>query len=672
MPEEVVKIIGEWPRVGNGRDAVYKRVVGTVFPDYKAIVCVPGIHMHQRIAFINYLNEERRKSNKPLLTSEEEEHIYTSGVDLFFRDKDILIRPQADRMDLAFQADELLQTKESKLRIKFLQATDKDILLAIKKRGECWRINPLPRSQAEIEEWIRSSKTAIGLECIYYHNMITGVRYLTYENFAGLEKLPIRRLAEQLEEIKVYSKKKNQLGYPEVTFFQADTKIFNAELFQNHDFLSLSSDELLRVYRELREKFKQAVRDEMRYEDFNNLVWRNTMYSALIGHEEGIVADSILRGLSPEYFMQLEWLPGGRIEEGELIFDSVFDELDGNNGNSSEVSSICDIRVKNFIFNFIREFGDIEYINIARVPMSLSKREKFMGHRGVYLAEVKTCSSPDPVVRIIRMQKWDIIGHLDDGKSLLDAMLLSEEYTEYVLDRRLACRQLGMNLPAKILMHKISEVYEGKNTAYRHRIVWSTYFERDYQSGIATDKIPAIKFSDVEYAKRFAALLGKAAAPNMIVGRTSTDVIDSMNVLFDDGDEIVVEDKEGMPSQILIADPTGAFGNFRTPLEEFAEHYAMPVVKRWEFLADKEGFIFSYLEGFIKEFIRIQNDYWKRRRAFDSLFKHRPRNEAGSFAYRWECVLKRLDSTDPIRVAACIDSKIREMVKNKKESLNVT
>jgi hypothetical protein len=221
-------------------------------------------------------------------------------------------------------------------------------------------------------------------------------------------------------------------------------------------------------------------------------------------------------------------------------------------------------------------------------------------------------------------------------------------------------------------MHKISEVYEGKNTAYRHRIVWSTYFERDYQSGIATDKIPAIKFSDVEYAKRFAALLGKAAAPNMIVGRTSTDVIDSMNVLFDDGDEIVVEDKEGMPSQILIADPTGAFGNFRTPLEEFAEHYAMPVVKRWEFLADKEGFVFSYLEGFIKEFIRIQNDYWKRRRAFDSLFKHRPRNESGSFAYRWECVLKRLDSTDPIRVAACIDSKIREMVKNKKESLNVT
>lgn len=664
MPEEVVKIIGEWPKIGEDPKAGYKRAVGTVFPEYKAIVCVPGVHLHQRIELVNYLNEERKRLNQPPLTFEEEENIFNSGVDLFFRDKDILIRPQSDRMELVFAADELLQTKESKLRIKFLQATDKDVLLAIKKRGECWRINPLPRSQKEINEWIESSKTAIGLECIYYHNMITGTRYLTYENFAGLEKLPDRRLAEQLNEIKVYSNKRNQLGHPEIAFFQADPKVFNPRLFQEYDFLSLPSDELRRVYNKLRDVFKQAVEEEMRFEDLNNLVWRNTMYSALIGHEEGIVADSILRGLSPEYFMQLEWLPGGRIEEGELIFDSVFDELGINNGNSSEVASICDIRVKNFIFNFIREFGDIEYINIARVPMSLSKREKFMGHRGVYLAEIKTSSSPSPVVRIIRMQKWDIAGHLDEGKSLLDAMLLSEEYTEYVLDRRLACRQLGMNLPPKILMHKISEVYEGKNTAYRHRIIWSTYFERDYQSGIATDKIPAIKYKDVEYAKRFAGLLGKAAAPNMIVGRTSTDVIDSMHVLFDDGDEIIVEDENGMPSQILIADPTGAFGNFRTPLEKFADQYAMPVVKRWNWLADKEAFIFAYLEGFINEFSRIQKDYWKRRRAFDSLFKHRPWNEAGSFAFRWECVLKRLDSTDPIYVATCIDTKIREMVKS--------
>ena len=46
------------------------------------------------------------------------------------------------------------------------------------------------------------------------------------------------------------------------------------------------------------------------------------------------------------------------------------------------------------------------------------------------------------------MQKWGIREHLDEGKRLLDAIIQSEEYTEYILDRRLGCRQLGMNLPA--------------------------------------------------------------------------------------------------------------------------------------------------------------------------------------------------------------------------------
>lgn len=663
-----LKIIGEWPRSNTEKNG-YRRAVGTVFPDYNTVVCVPGIHVHQRMEMIRYLNEERERQNKGPLSDSEVELICNNGVDLFFRDKYILIRPQPDKMDLVFRADELLQNLESKLRIKFLQATDKDVLLAIKKRGECWRINPLPRSQQEINKWIQSSKTAIGLENIYYHNLITGTRYLTYENFARLEELSDDRLANQLQEIKIYSNKKNQLGYPEIAFFQADASIFNPQLFQQYDFPSMPSSELRRVYNELRLKFEKAVKEEMRFENLDNLLWRNTMYSALIGHEEGLVADSILRGLSPEYFMQLEWLPGGRIEEGELMFDSIFDEMETTNGNGSEASSICDIRVKNFIFNFIREFGDVEYINIARVPRSLSRREEFLGHRGVYLAEVKTASSPDPIVRMIRMQKWDIAGHLDDGRTLLEAMLLSSEYTEYVLDRRLACRQLGMNLPPRILMHKISEVYNGKNKAFQHRIIWSTYFERDFQAGIATDKIPAIKYRDPAYAKKFAELLGKAAAPNMIVGRTQSEIINSTHVLFDDGDEIVVE-KDGAPVEILIADPTGAFGNFQTPLENFAEAYALPVVKRWNWIAEKEVFIASYLEGFIREFSRIQQDYWKRRRAFDSLFKHRPRDEGGSLAYRWECVLQRLDKTDPVKIAILIERKIRELV-SKEPNLNV-
>lgn len=653
-----LKIIGSWPRLASG-EIRYKKAVGTIFPNLSTIVVVPGIHATQRNELIERLNLERKQNGYPPLSEDEENKIIEEGVDLFF-DKDfILIRPQPERMNLVFQADELLQTVESKLRIKFLHATNQDVLIAIKKRGECWRINPLPRSASEIIKWIEHSRSAIGCRQIYYCNMITGTRFLTYENFANLANIPDNELAKQLEEIKIYSNKLNNLRYPEIAFFQADNSIFNSQLFAQYNFLEMPPSQLRAVFEELRKKFEAAVKPEMRYEAFDNLKWRNLMYSALISHEEGIVADSILRGLSPEYFMQLEWLPGGRIEDGELIFDSIFDEFE-REPNSPELQAICDIRVKSFIFNFIREFGEIDYINIARVPMSLSQRERFSGHRGVYLAEVGLTGDSKPIVRIIRMQKWDIAGHLDRGKSLLEAMLEAAEYTEYVLDRRLACRQLGMNLPPRILMHKLSEVYNGKNESCRNQIIWSTYFERDYLHGVATDKIPRVKYKDKGYSKILGFLLGKAAAANMIIGRVQSDAPNK--VLFDDGDEIVVEGENGLPEQIVIGDPTGSFGNYLSPLEDFVGAYAQPVITRWKSLANPIEFMEAYLDGFTHEFSRIQNEYRRRKRAFDALFKHRKRHEGGSLAYRWECVLKRLDTSDPINLANLIRKNIIEKV----------
>ena len=61
---------------------------------------------------------------------------------------------------------------------------------------------------------------------------------------------------------------------------------------------------------------------------------------------------------------------------------------------------------------------------------------------------------------------------------------------------------------------------------------------------------------------------------------------------------------------------------------------------------------------FCRPVSRIQPEYRKRKRAFDTLFKHRPRDEAGSFAYRWECVLDRLRRTEPLSLGNLIRSHI--------------
>jgi len=58
-------------------------------------------------------------------------------------------------------------------------------------------------------------------------------------------------------------------------------------------------------------------------------------------------------------------------------------------------------------------------------------------------------------------------------------------------------------------------------------------------------------------------------------------------------------------------------------------------------VADAKLFARTYLDSFEDRFLTIQREYEKRRRAFDTLFRHERRDECGSFAYRWERILAR-------------------------------
>ena len=269
--------------------------------------------------------------------------------------------------------------------------------------------------------------------------------------------------------------------------------------------------------------------------------------------------------MSSEFFMQVQWLPGCRIADGELVFDPILDGKAPGDGDP-ELEALRDEKCRGIIFNFVREHGDLEYINIGRIVDSLSRRAAFYGRRDVYVAAFKLRGVDEEIVNIVRMQKWGVHEHLDEGKGLLDAILEADEYTEYIFDRRLGCRQLGMNLPPHVTARRLAEIYRGARTEYHGTTIWSTYFQRDYIRGIASDKIPACRFEDPAYALQFARLLGRAAAPNMIVGRCDLDG----QVLFDDGDEVVIEDPGGIPTEIVVADQTGTFVDYLRELEEFA------------------------------------------------------------------------------------------------------
>lgn len=647
-----LRIIGESPLGKPGANVPPVRI-GTVFPRAGVLVTLPGIHATQRMAYVQDLNAQRQQAGQPPLSEEDELNEWSQSVDLIMEGDRILIRPDPDNMPLAFEADELLQELVSKQRVRFLMLSDVRVRQAIKERGECWRINPLPQTAGEMAQMIKHACMPVGSAVIYFYNHITGTKHLTVQEFARLGTLPGADLARALQEIKDLLTKHNRLYNPEVDFFGATD--FQLGPGPADDLTQCDPAAVLAFHKDALARLRAAVPADLHKDDPDNLIWRNQMFAALVGKRDQSPPEEILLGLSPEFFMQIEWVPGGRILHGELIFDSIFDECEAN-PNDRELRELCDERAKGFIFNLLREFGDIEYINVGRVVTRLSLRPKFAGRRGVFIVEMKHAGAPQPIVRILRMQKWGIWEHLDENKDLCWSIMESEEYTEYILDRRLGCRQLGMNLPTQMTTRKIVERYQGTNGHYFGRLIWATYFERGYVRGVASDKILPSRYLSTEYGLRLARLLGRAAASNIIVGRTAAD---TQQVLFDDGDEIIIENKDGLPVDLIVADHTGTFTDFKTDLLQLANDYAKPVNRRVEHLANPQEFAEIYLRSFLAHFQEIQDEYRMRRRAFQTLFKLLHRDEPGSFGFRWEHVLARLDRTDAVALTGAIRAKIQ-------------
>ena len=630
--------------------------IGTLFTGQGVLYTkTPGVHAWQRLDFIDGLNAQRTAAGKPALTPDEEESVAAHSVDLVFEADHILIRPDPERMSLAFIADELLQGLVSKRKVKFLSVSDPRVREAIKRRGECWRLSALPKTREAKEKLVFGSKVGIRGLPIYFYNRLTGTRWLTCQEFAALGTLDSARLALHLEEIAEHSARRNRLDRPEVDFFAADLNSFGARDFANVAFEKLTPAQLNAKFAELRDRFRSAVHEAFRQDDCRNKAWCERMISTLFLEGNEAQTEQLLSGLSPEFFLQVEWLAGGRFEEGEFLLDPVFEEAAAH-PSDPELQRICDPRAKDIIFNLLRDYGDLEYINLGCVPESLSlDRPQKEGRRGVFLAEFVARSEPAPLKRFLRLQKWGVWERLDEGKDLLQAIQDSDEYADYWLDRRLGCRQLGMNLCRRVFMRRLNEVYEGSNERYRGRSIRSTYFEREYLPGIATDKLPMDRYSRAGYALKLAALLGQAAATSLIVGRS----FDATRAAFDDGDEVVREGDDGLPSDLLLGDHSGAFTEYKLPLDTFIGYYARPVNLREKIVPEPAEFARTYLAAFRERFLHIQGDYRKRRRAFDNLFKHCKYDTAGSFAYRWECVLRRLDETNGPALCEALRRSIR-------------
>ena len=266
----------------------------------------------------------------------------------------------------------------------------------------------------------------------------------------------------------------------------------------------------------------------------------------------------------------------------------------------------------------------------------------------MYIMQYREEGSAEAKVKIIRLQKWGVAEHLDEGKGLLQAILEADEYSDYVLDRRLMCRQLGMNLPHQLAFGNFTEKYRGNNQ-YNGVAVRTGYFVRDYERGTASDKVPRAKYRNPAWAQKFAFLMGGAAAVDLIVGRRDSE---TGKLIFDCNFEVVVSGDDGLPAEVKVTDHAGSFVDYTHPLEESVPLYAQFVRDREKLVDDLSLFAKAYVDGFHRTLAETQAAYRARRTAFDCLFIDRPYDTNGSGAYRWACALRRLDACDPDRLAA--------------------
>lgn len=649
-----MKTIGEpiFARDGEGR--LISRI-GTIFFRTPGIVTQRGIHAMQRLVWVEHLNAERAAAGRGPLTAAEEEAELAESVDLVFSDRFVLIRPDPDRLDLAFRADEELQKCVSKRKIRFLNTHSAKVRNALRARGENWRMSRQPISQDDMADLILRSKVSVGGEPIYYYNSATGTRYVTVGGCEGLASMTVEKCREQLREAQSMLTRRNRLGHVELDLFPSSTPIEIKQRLKSVDADKLDDAALMTELNSIYTAWRMTVPEELREETVDNFEWRNAMCTAITAVPNETSADDreLIQGLSPEFYRQVEWLPGIRIEDGEVMFDSLWEEY--NRTRDPELAELCDPRVRNILFNFTRAFGDLEYINIGRIARSLARDPELGARRGsVYIIQYKQTCHPVARAAMLRFQKWGVAEHLDEGRDLLTAMLQANEYTDYIMDRRLMCQQLGMNLPPWLGFGQCSEQYRGANQ-YRGTTVRAGYFMRAYVQGTASDKVPPVRFRNLAFALAFARLMGEAAAVDLAVGRRSTETKEN---LFDKNYEVLQFGADGLPVRVVVTDHAGSFVNYLHSFEDSVAPYANVIRRRAAMVMDPQAFAEAYVQAFKKRLAEVQNRYRTHRRAFDELLVHRPFDVAGSGAYRWAKTLERLDECDPERVATALAAAI--------------
>lgn len=637
-------------------DGRFLNRVALILPEFALMVVSPwGTHGMQLIIAEDYLSGLHTDKTTPELWNA----ITSGAVPLNLNDTTVFIRTDSEKIDLALAADELLQEIWPKSRIQFTGLHLAEVRNALHGRGETWRIAPVPVEAADFEHILSDCRVRVGTGLNYLYNRHTGSHILTVAEFLNIRPLlrdDIGEALSRLKEIAELHQLDNNQGYPELVFLTPTDTPLDLSLLQELIHLLSSRpfpapSETIAYIREAEMLFDQfAARfaaqagPSLTTDNPASSRWRAVAMRRLFNIDERTTEEWAL-GLGPEFFLNVRWLPGARLREDGPAFEPD-----------------APPRVKSLIGYYHRARPEAISINVGRIITPLTERTSIGEEREVYIVSL---GLPDggKDIRLVRMSKWDVTHRLKKGMRLEQAIHETREYRDYIVDRLNAARSLEIPIP---VFHEIDMEEPCGPTA-----IPVYYFEREYVPGMVTSRIPEIFYARQEFIVLLAGFLGKAAAISLALGRKNPKTFE---LYFDDGDELIQLNGEGLPERLMLIETTGSFADWAGPLEamlprclerfsahlEKARRMGVPEAKRAEAIS-------AFGLGLAAEIRRMRNVLNKPDAAPDTLFMHRT-NEPEGVRHRWEHILKRLRSADPDGLMSRVIEGVRagelEMMKN--------
>ncbi len=612
--------------------------IACVFPRFGTLVTGRGIHALQAVRMMDHLERlgaARAGARGGREAPVDDAEVYADAVALIMRDPVVLIRSDPARMERCFAADALLQKLLPKERIQFIGVHLPEVRGQVRRRGESWRISPQPHSEEEIIREIRLSRVRVNTGAVYYQNAPTGGRYLTCEEFSRIRPLIRRDPAEalaRLREIVALTGLANRQGVRELRFFLPPDSALDAsglapviEALDQARSLGMPAREASgaeRLFEDFADAFLRAAGPELREDDESCLAWRSTMFCRLFDIDETTLEEYAL-GLSPEFRLNMRWLPGARFD-GEVAFEPG-----------------AEPRTRHLINHFLRTWPEVVAVNVGRVASAQTARDRSGEQREVFLVVLEQASGKS-AIRLVRMIKWDVRHRLDRGATPEQAIRETLEYRNYIFDRLRAITALGVSIPAFSEI-RLDEEFAGQPT------VPVFFFHREYVPGTATDKLLSPHYARPGFLPLLARMLGVAAGASLVIGRASPR---DGRLYFDDGDEMVQLDAGGLPERLFIAETTGSFADWSSPLEAKLPQCLAKMRRhldrgRAQDRPDEEiaEAAEAFAEGLAGEIARMQALLRHRGPELWGLFADRTK-EAKGIRLRWEGILRRLESTD--------------------------